>query len=771
MRAVSTSTEGDGFWTHVPRDIVYDQASWQPLILDRQRPDDRETLANLIAQGRVWRVCDTIQNQLRDLAAARMPDRDLSTREQADGVRRLLGDVAEEDYGRWVYYPWSGRLVHLLPPEEFRELRLDRNRNKITREEQAQLARLTVGIVGLSVGNAVALTLALEAACGCLKLADFDRLDLSNMNRVRAGVHDIGLPKTALVARQIYEMDPYARLLLFSEGLTEENLDAFLSGEPRVNLLIDECDGLDMKLRMRERARALRLPVLMETSDRGMLDVERFDLEPERPLFHGLVGPMDPASLRGLTTEEKVPIVLSIIGADTMSARMGASLAEVDTTISTWPQLGSDVTLGGASTAAAVRRIGLRQPLPSGRRYVDLEAILSPDSPGDGTSAAGQDPGHDPACHSGPVIGDGLSARLPDLIRFVLERAILAPSGGNCQPWRFHVEGETVWAVHDRQRSRNLLDIGHRASHLALGAAIENVAIAAAHRGYRTLIEPFPHNEDAAVVARLQFAPGAGPEEARLAARFEQIGQRATNRRLGERIPLFAQELTPLQEAASEPGVALHLRTAEAELEEAGRILGAGDRIRFVCSELQREAICEIRWTQEQAERTCDGIDIVSLELSAKDAAALRLLARPDVGALLRQQNGGLAIEEGARKSIAAASAVGLITVDSHDPAAFIRGGRAVQRVWLTATALGLAFQPMTALLYMFEMLRGETALVFNDRERGTLQTLETRLERLFGGLPQGPRIMLFRLARAPEPTARALRLPLDRVLVLGPPR
>jgi hypothetical protein len=27
----------------------------------------------------------------------------------------------------------------------------------------------------------------------------------------------------------------------------------------------------------------------METSDRGVLDVERFDLEPDRPIFHGLL--------------------------------------------------------------------------------------------------------------------------------------------------------------------------------------------------------------------------------------------------------------------------------------------------------------------------------------------------------------------------------------------------------------------------------------------------------------------------------------------------
>src|SRR2546426_306771 len=109
--------------------------------------------------------------------------------------------------GRWPLGPGSASLrrsgvqcgpvdegpVHLLPPDEFRELRLDRNRYKITIAEADRLGSLSIGIVGLSVGNAVALTLALEGSFGHLKLADHDRFELSNMNRVRAAVHDVGV--------------------------------------------------------------------------------------------------------------------------------------------------------------------------------------------------------------------------------------------------------------------------------------------------------------------------------------------------------------------------------------------------------------------------------------------------------------------------------------------------------------------------------------------------------------------------------------------------
>ncbi|HEU0052633.1 MAG TPA: ThiF family adenylyltransferase, partial [Longimicrobium sp.] len=182
-----------------------------PLIFDCGRPGDAERLHHLIGSGTVRAVHDTIEQQIHDLVRARaralaLPDADL-----LEGRAAVLGDALPADYGRWVFFPWSGRLVHLLPPAELAELRLDRNRHKVTADEQARLAGFHVGIVGLSSGNAVALALALEGAAGHLKLADFDALSLSDLNRVRAGVHDLGTPKVALAARQIYEVNPYAR--------------------------------------------------------------------------------------------------------------------------------------------------------------------------------------------------------------------------------------------------------------------------------------------------------------------------------------------------------------------------------------------------------------------------------------------------------------------------------------------------------------------------------------------------------------------------------
>ena len=97
----------------------------------------------------------------------------------------------------------------MLGPAGFRTLRLDRNRNKITRVEQDQLCQQKVGVVGLSVGHSIAYALALEGICAELRLADFDTLELSNLNRIPATVLDLGVNKATILSRRIAELDPF----------------------------------------------------------------------------------------------------------------------------------------------------------------------------------------------------------------------------------------------------------------------------------------------------------------------------------------------------------------------------------------------------------------------------------------------------------------------------------------------------------------------------------------------------------------------------------
>jgi molybdopterin/thiamine biosynthesis adenylyltransferase len=306
----------------------------------------------------------------------------------AAAIAHLKGIRAEE-YGVWVYYPWSQRLVHLLDEHEFAQVRTDRNRNKITREEQALLATKKVGVIGLSVGQSVSLTMALERSFGEIRLADFDTLELSNLNRIRSGVHHLGASKVVNVAREIAEIDPFLTVTCFHEGITRGNIDQFLTEGGKLDVLVEECDSVDVKIYARQRAKAFGIPVIMDTSDRGLIDVERYDLEPERPLLHGLLEGLDLGLVeRPMTNQEKLPFMGRIVGMETISDRMKASLPELGRTITTWPQLATGVVLGGAIVGEVYRRIIFNNLHVSGRWWNDTTQSISPESAHYSTSSS-----------------------------------------------------------------------------------------------------------------------------------------------------------------------------------------------------------------------------------------------------------------------------------------------------------------------------------------------------------------------------------------------
>jgi len=154
---------------------------------------------------------------------------------------------------------WEGKLVHLLDRDDYFDVITNRNQDKLTREEQLRLRTKRVGAMGLPVGGEAAMVVAQEHLCGEIRLADFDGLDLSNLNRLGAGCDDLGLNKALIVARRISKIDPYLKVEVYEEGVTESRVDRFLDG---LDLLLEECDAIAMKWKVRERARERAINVV-----------------------------------------------------------------------------------------------------------------------------------------------------------------------------------------------------------------------------------------------------------------------------------------------------------------------------------------------------------------------------------------------------------------------------------------------------------------------------------------------------------------------------
>jgi len=752
-----------------------DPAGSHPLIF--RLPADREKLTKVLEHTPGIEVNDRIEAQLRELIKSLNPSQRLTEELLQEKITTHLNGSALKDYGAWVFYPWSKRLVHLLDEEEFAIVRTDRNRNKITRDEQLRLSKLKVGVIGLSVGQSVSLTMALERGFGEIRLADFDTLDLSNLNRIRTGTHNLGVNKVLITAREIAEVDPYLKVTCFTEGLTKENMDAFFTEGGNLDILVEECDSVDIKILARQKAKALRIPVVMDTSDRGMMDIERFDLEPDRSILHGLIDHLDPdGAAAARTNEDKLPYLVPMVGMETISKRLKASMLEIGQTINTWPQLSSNVALGGALTADVCRRLALGQFTASGRWFVDVEDLISNTVPSAINSSTDRFP---PIVQGGssPTIGDMLEKAVSAIHEYnpppplsestilkLVEAGALAPSAGNSQPWKFLSHNGRLFLFHDHSRSVSALDPDHFIDHIGLGACIENILQRASSMGIALGHKVLPIPNDETLVAYFE-ATTAPVVESLLAI---EIPRRHTNRKKGSAEPMEEGQMNRLISAAGNAnGLRTHTIQGKEILAAIGSICGAAERLRVKNIYGHADFFAtEMRWSAEEAKRTRDGLDINTMELNMVEQVGLRAASDPAAMDLLRTWKGGKGFETGARRNLAASSGVVLFTMPGTSPMNVLTAGRAIQRTWLQASAMNLATHPVSAAIFLGHHARSAFKSALTEIEKEEALELFADLKSAFDLSKNEEPIFLLNISRAGSASTRSIRLPAEHILL-----
>lgn len=349
----------------------------KPLILHERNYTSRD-VTKLKSSNRIWKVADVYERQLVELFDVVYPYLRFSPsyREKRES---FISKKKKKGVGNWIYFPWNGILLHMVNEEDFHILRTNRNRNLVISKEQKKLFNTCIGIVGLSIGAEIALSLSYSGTGNTMKLADFDTLAMSNLNRRKATVYDFGNPKTATIARQIYEANPYAKLTLLQNGLTRETLYEFFYNGPKPTVIFDEIDDFKMKVLLRIEARKARIPVIMLTNlgDSILIDIERYDLDGKLAIFNDLLGKLPEKILKKKITEkEKTQYAVQLVGIEHIPIKALASLFEINKTLVGRPQLSSTVTVAAGLASYLTREIILGKPIRSGRTYFSLSTLI-----------------------------------------------------------------------------------------------------------------------------------------------------------------------------------------------------------------------------------------------------------------------------------------------------------------------------------------------------------------------------------------------------------
>ncbi|MBU1343677.1 MAG: tRNA threonylcarbamoyladenosine dehydratase [Proteobacteria bacterium] len=151
--------------------------------------------------------------------------------------------------------------------------------NQFARTEQLlgaqsmeKIKKATVAVFGLgAVGSFVTEALA-RSGVGNLRLIDFDRVDVSNINRQLFALHStIGRQKAKLAHERVKDINPQCNVTILSSFVNAQSLEDLLSKD--IDVVVDAIDGLNSKINLIVGARQMNLPVVSSMGAGGRTDV------------------------------------------------------------------------------------------------------------------------------------------------------------------------------------------------------------------------------------------------------------------------------------------------------------------------------------------------------------------------------------------------------------------------------------------------------------------------------------------------------------------
>ena len=302
----------------------------------------------------------------------------------------------------------------------------------------------------------------------------------------------------------------------------------------------------------------------------------------------------------------------------------------------------------------------------------------------------------------------------PDLRRWILAHAILAPHSHNLQSWLVDLRTPDEIVLRcDRTRLLPETDPFSRQIMMSQGTFIELLDLAARQRGQRAEITLFPEGEfgshaiDDRPVARVRLAADASVRPDPL---FGAIFQRRTNRNAYDPArPVPEAAWRAMLDAARHPDLRFgHTAPADPQLPQHRAMASKAWAIELTTPRTLLESMKVLRIGASEIERHRDGIAITNPMLVTMERLGLfdRTKAPAPDSMATRGQ-----IDDFDRK-IASTPAFLWMVSQGNGRRLQVEAGRAYARVQLAATAQGVAMQPLQQALQEFAEMAGPYAEV-----------------------------------------------------------
>ena len=292
---------------------------------------------------------------------------------------------------------------------------------------------------------------------------------------------------------------------------------------------------------------------------------------------------------------------------------------------------------------------------------------------------------------------DGKPALIPadlppsqvEAARALIAAAILAPSDWNTQPWSFEVDGASIRLVADPRRTLPVTDPERRGMMIALGAALENLLVAARAYGLHPAVAYLPHGGANGVVAEVTWSEGESQRDRGMSA---AIPERRTNRREYDGRAILPQTRAQLSAQIPE-GLFLHWIDERDPMRDVADLAFEATREQMLNPRAQGEQFAWMRF-DDDAKKRGDGVPVDALELGGPSGWFASHTYNPKSRFL---HFGAEGAAKQARGQVRSAGALALLCGPRREEAQWLMGGQAFERFALKATQLGLAHQALSA--------------------------------------------------------------------------
>ena len=342
------------------------------------------------------------------------------------------------------------------------------------------------------------------------------------------------------------------------------------------------------------------------------------------------------------------------------------------------------------------------------------------------------------------------------IIEKILDLARWAPSGDNTQPWRFEIVSDNQIAIHGFDTRQHVLyDFDGHASHMAHGALLETLRLAATRFGLQAEWQIRPTGSDELPIYDVTLTPTDIGEDPLVGC----IESRTVQRRAMRTTPLTETQKEALRNAVGD-GYTLQFFESFRDRLSVARLLWENAGIRLTCPEaypVHRDVIeWNARYSTDRIPEQAVGVDPVTAKLMHW------VMQRWERVEFFNRHLGGTIIPRVQLDLIPGLACAGHVLMRPTKPVTalldYVHAGVALQRLWLTTTLLGLHLQPeMTPLIFRWYARAGRSfsALPAINHRAGSLAG---RLENTTCSRETDNLLFLCRVGLAERPVSRSIR-------------